>query len=147
LKRHPIKKRQNVFSFEISKFLFAKLPYKKDVMQQKQFFENLVLLIVKNDLLVHFLESPKNWNDLLYNCIPALSFYFEKIKSQEILPNLIQKNKRCLCFTIIFSMYVSYCMFWFVDVKRCLWPFCLVINFFDEKWQPKKVTIGLFEAT
>jgi hypothetical protein len=29
-------------------------------MQQKQFFENLVLLIVKNDLLVHFLESPKN---------------------------------------------------------------------------------------
>jgi hypothetical protein len=29
-------------------------------MQQKQFFENLVLLFVKNDLLVHFLESPKN---------------------------------------------------------------------------------------
>jgi hypothetical protein len=25
--------------------------------------------------------------------------------------------------------------------------FALVINFLDENWQPKKVTIGLFEAT
>jgi hypothetical protein len=25
--------------------------------------------------------------------------------------------------------------------------FALVNNFFDENWQPKKVTIGLFEAT
>ncbi len=44
-------------SFEISKFFFAKLPYKKDEMQQKQFLEDLALLIVENHLLVHFLES------------------------------------------------------------------------------------------
>jgi len=25
--------------------------------------------------------------------------------------------------------------------------FALVINFLDENWQPKKVTIGLFETT
>jgi hypothetical protein len=57
LKRQPIKKRQNVSSSKISEFFFTKLPYKKDEMQQKQFLEDLALLIVKNHLLVHFLES------------------------------------------------------------------------------------------
>jgi hypothetical protein len=43
-----------------------------------------------------------------------------------------------------------------MDVSYCfdLWMskgvydiFALVINFLDENWQPKKVTIGLFETT
>jgi hypothetical protein len=58
VERHPVKKRQNISSSEIFKFLFAKLLYKKDVMQQKHFFEDLALLIVKNHLPIHFLESP-----------------------------------------------------------------------------------------
>ncbi len=35
VERHLVKKRQNVSSSEIFKFLFAKIPYKKDVVQQK----------------------------------------------------------------------------------------------------------------
>jgi hypothetical protein len=43
-------------------------------------------------------------------------------------------------------MYVSY----FFDLwmsKGAYNIFALVINFLDENWQPKKVTIGLFETT
>ncbi len=35
VERQRTKKRQNVFSFEISKFIFTKFIYKKDEMQQK----------------------------------------------------------------------------------------------------------------
>jgi hypothetical protein len=50
---------------------FAKLLYKKDEMQQKQFLEDLTLPIVKNHLLVHFLESSwlKKFTLQLYPCI------------------------------------------------------------------------------
>jgi len=58
VERQPIKKRQNVSSSKFSEFFFTKLLYKKDEVQQKQFLEDLTLLIVKNHLLVHFLESP-----------------------------------------------------------------------------------------
>jgi hypothetical protein len=35
--RQPTKKRPNVSNFEISKFFGAKDPFKKDVVQQKEF--------------------------------------------------------------------------------------------------------------
>jgi hypothetical protein len=110
VERHPIKKRQNVFSSEISKFSFAKLLYKKDEMQQKQFFGDFALLIVKNHLPIHFLESPwlKRFTLQLYPCIV---FPFSKKQFTKFFAKLGSKNKRCLCFTKIFSMYVNYCMF------------------------------------
>jgi hypothetical protein len=52
VERQPSTKRQNVSSFFSPKF-----PYKKDELQQKYFFENLALLIVKNHLPIHFSES------------------------------------------------------------------------------------------
>ncbi len=53
---------------------------------------------------------------------------------------------RFLCFTIIFLMDVSYCFDLWMS-KGVYDIFALVINFLDENWQPKKVTIGLFETT
>jgi hypothetical protein len=61
-------------------------------MQHKQFLKDLVLLIVKSQLHVHFLESPwlKQFSLQLNLCI-----IFPPIKtfSHEILPNLVHKTK------------------------------------------------------
>jgi hypothetical protein len=76
---------------------------------------------------------------------PHIVFPSIKKISHEIFPNL-EKNKRFLCFTIIFLMDVSYCFDLWMS-KGVYDIFALVINFLDENWQPKKVTIGLFETT
>jgi hypothetical protein len=76
------------------------------------------------------------------------SHYFSFHKKNFIgdFAKLGSKNKRCLCFTIIFLMYVSYCFdFWMSKGAHDI--FALVINFLNENWQPKKVTIGFFETT
>jgi hypothetical protein len=46
-----------VFSFEILEFFGAKDPYKKDVIQQKQFLQDLALLVGKNHHPIQFVES------------------------------------------------------------------------------------------
>jgi hypothetical protein len=81
VERQPIKSRQNVSSSKILNCFFAKLPYKKDEMQQKKILEDLTLLIVKNHLLVHFLESSwlKKFTLQLY---PRIVFPFRKTFSQ-----------------------------------------------------------------
>jgi hypothetical protein len=43
-----------VSNFEISKFLGAKDPSKKDVVQQKNFLQDLALLVVKNHFPIQF---------------------------------------------------------------------------------------------
>jgi len=96
-------KRQNVSSSKNFEFFSTKVVYKKDEVQQKYFFEDLALLICKNHLFTHFLESP--WLN------PHIVFPFRKIFSQEILPNLVQKVKDVYVLLELFFMYVSYCKF------------------------------------
>jgi hypothetical protein len=55
--RQPTKKRPNVSNFEILKFFGAKDPFKKYIVQQKQFLQDLALLVVKNHLFIQFVES------------------------------------------------------------------------------------------
>ncbi len=128
VERQPTKKRQNLSSSKISEFFFTKLFYKKDEMQQKQFLEDLTLLIVNNHLLLHFLESPwlKQFALQLNSCIV---FPSKKINSQETLPNLVQKTKdvhvlpklfRCMLTITSFDLWMS---------KGTNDIFALVINF------------------
>jgi hypothetical protein len=51
------KKRPNLSSNSISSFFVTKEPFKKDDVQQKQFLEDLGLLIVKNHLPLQFVKS------------------------------------------------------------------------------------------
>jgi hypothetical protein len=46
-----------VSNSEISKFFGAKDPFKKYVVQQKQFLQDLALLVVKNHLPIQFVET------------------------------------------------------------------------------------------
>jgi len=43
-------KRPNVFNSKISEFFGAKDPFKKDVVQQKKFLQDLAFLVAKNHL-------------------------------------------------------------------------------------------------
>ena len=55
--RKPTKKIPHVNGTNNSNFFVFKDSYKKDDVQQKQFLEDLVLLIVKNHLPMHLIES------------------------------------------------------------------------------------------
>ena len=58
----------------------------------------------------------------------------QKTKDVYVLP----KRFQCMLATASFDLWMSKSIY---DV------FALVINFLDENWQPKKVTIGLFKTT
>jgi hypothetical protein len=52
-----LEKRENVFKSEILEFFGAKYFFKKDVVQQKQFLQDLALLVVRNNLPIQFVET------------------------------------------------------------------------------------------
>ncbi len=58
LEKQLATKRQIVSSSEIFDFFTTKVPYKKEYVQHKENLEDLALLIVKNHLPMHFVESP-----------------------------------------------------------------------------------------
>jgi hypothetical protein len=81
-----------VSNFEISKFLGAKDPPKKDVVQQKNFLQDLAFLVVKNHFPIEFVES--TWlKHLVMHLCPRVVFPSKKMFSQEILVDLMEKTK------------------------------------------------------
>ncbi len=56
LEKQPAKKRPNVFNFEISEFCGVKDHF-KNVVKQKQFLQDLALLVVKNISLFNLLRA------------------------------------------------------------------------------------------
>ncbi len=90
------KKRPNVFNFKISKFFGAKDPFKKDVMQHKQFLQDVAFLVVENHLLIKFVEI--TWlKHLVMHLCPKIVFPSRNMFSQEILDNLVEKMKQRVC--------------------------------------------------
>ncbi len=57
VKRQPTKKRKNVFGASISSLFDVNNSFKKYDVQHKKFLESLGLLIVKNNLPIHFVKS------------------------------------------------------------------------------------------
>jgi hypothetical protein len=98
LEKQPAKKRPNVFNFEILEFFGVKDHLKKDVVKQKQFLQDLALLVVKNHLLIQFIES--TWlKFLIMHLCSRIVFTSRKIFSQEVLVNLAKKMKQKYVFT------------------------------------------------
>jgi hypothetical protein len=100
---------------------------------------------MKNNLLLQFVESV--WfKHLILHLSSRVVFPFRKQNFQEILPDLEEKMKQiyvlpkltnCIFATTSFGLWMS---------KGAHDIFVLVINFLGFDWQPKQVTIGLFEA-
>jgi hypothetical protein len=75
--RKPRKKRPCVNGTIIFNFFAAKISYKKDDVQQKQFLEDLTLLIFKNHLPMHLVESQWLKRFKLHLC-PRVVLHFRK---------------------------------------------------------------------
>ncbi len=114
-------------------------------MQQTQNLQGLALLVVKYHLPIQFVENIWLKCFVMHLC-PKIVFPLKKTFSQEILVDLVEKMKQEYmlpklkqCYSVItsFDLWMS---------KGAHDVFTLVINFLNEKWQPKHVTIGLFEA-
>jgi hypothetical protein len=113
-------------------------------VQQKDFLQDLGLLIMKNNLPLQFVESV--WfKRLILHLFPRVVFPSIKQFSQEILPNLVEKTKQvyvlpklidCISTVVSFDLWMS---------KGAHDIFDFVINFLRFDWQPKQITIGLFE--
>ncbi len=89
--RQLTKKRVIVSSGSNSKFFSIKDSFKKKYVSHKEFFEDLGLLIVKNNLPIQFVESM--WlKCLIFHLCPKLNFPFRKQFSKEILPRLVEKT-------------------------------------------------------
>ncbi len=81
-----------MFNFEISKFFGTKDPSKKNVVQQKNFLQDLAFLVVKNHFPIQFVES--TWlKHLVMHLCPRVVFPSRKMFSQEILVDLLEKTK------------------------------------------------------
>jgi hypothetical protein len=100
LERQPTKKRPIVTTSAISNFLGAINLYKKDNVHQKDFEENLGLLVIKNYLLIQFIENI--WMKFLIMQLYHCGFFLsKKTFNQEMLPNLVEKTKQTYVFPIL----------------------------------------------
>ncbi len=74
-------------------------------------------------------------------------FLFKKYFFQKILPNLVEKAKQIYVLPKLIDYISTTTSFDSWMSKGVHNIFALVINFLGYDWQPKQVTIGLFEAT
>ncbi len=141
--RHLAKRKVNITKQSISKYFTMKDSFQKGV-PQKEFLKDLGLLIVKNNFPIQFVESMwLKW--LTLHLCPKLNFPSKRQFSQETLRRLVEKTKQlyvlfasteCHFATTSFDLWIS---------KGAYDVFALVIYFLGKDWQPKHVTIGLFE--
>ncbi len=103
-------------------------------------------MIVKNNLPIQFVESM--WLKCLILCLcPKLNFPSIRQFSQEILLGLVQKTNQHYVFHTLVDCFFTIASFDLWMSKGAYDVFALVINFLNNDWKPKHVTIGLFEMT
>jgi len=88
VERQPTKKRFNPSKFSISKKFVVKDSFK--IFNKKKFDKDLSLLIIKNNLLIQYVESIWLKRLTLHLC-PILNFPSRRQFSQKNLPNLVEK--------------------------------------------------------
>ncbi len=84
--KKTFQKRPNIFSNSMFNFFVAKKPFKKDDVQQKKFWEDLGLLIVKNHLLLQFVENSWLKKFSMHLC-PRILFFLENNFLMNLYPN------------------------------------------------------------
>ncbi len=114
-------------------------------MQQKQFLQDLALLVVKNHLPIQFVESTWLKHFVMQLC-PKIVFPSRKMFSQEVLFDLMEKTKEEYVLPKLKKCYSTIASFDLWMSKGAHDVFALVISFLNEEWQPQHITIGLFQA-
>jgi hypothetical protein len=119
-----------VSSGSVSKFLYVKDSFKKE---DEDFFENLGLLIVKNNLQIQFVETM--WLKHLVLCLcPKLNFPSKRQFSQEILLRLVEKTNQQYGFPTLVDYFSTKTDFDLWMSMRAYDVFALAINFLNNDW-------------
>jgi hypothetical protein len=111
------KKKANLSGNFISKFFDAKDSFKKDDVQQKEFLEDLVLLIMKNHLPIQFVENVWFKHLALHLC-SRINFPSKRPFSHDILPSLVEKTKQVYVLLVLAKHYFVIVSFDFGSPKR-----------------------------
>ena len=143
--RQKTKKRKGVQPSAITEFFAGHKSYHKGDVQQKHFLEDLVLFIAKGYETLAVVESL--WlRRLVMRRDPKVKFPTRKALVHEHIPALLAKTMEryvlpaiasCATASITFDLWMS---------RAGFDTFALVVNFIDDCWEPRHVTVGLFEA-
>jgi hypothetical protein len=102
--------------------------FKKEDVPQKEFLEDLGLLIVNNNLPIQFVENV--WlKCLTMHLCPKLNFPSKRQFSQEILLMLVEKTSQMYVLPILLECHFATMSFDLCMFKRTYDVFALVINF------------------
>jgi hypothetical protein len=102
VERELVKKNPNPSRSSISKIFTTKGSFKKNDMQQKEFNENLGLLIVKTNLPIQFVDNVQ-FKILTLHLCPRINFPSKRQFLQDILPNLVEKTNQHFMFYLVFQ--------------------------------------------
>jgi hypothetical protein len=104
-----------------------------NVVQQKQFLQDLALLVVKNHLPIQFVENI--WlKCLVMHLRPKIVFPSIKLFSQEVLVDLMEKTKKEYVLYKLKQCYFAIASFDLWMSKGAHDVFALVICFLNEEW-------------
>ena len=143
--RQKTKKRKGAPPSSITAYFENTKPYAKNDVQQQHFLEDLVLFIAKGYESLSIVESA--WlRRLMMRRDPKVVCPSRKQLVREHIPAMLTKTMdryvsplidSCQTASITFDLWMS----------RTGWDtFALVVNFIDDGWVPRHVTVGLFEA-
>jgi hypothetical protein len=133
---HPI----HYFYFIFCNIVF----YNKDDLHQKQFEEDLVMLIAKELVPLSLVEAPF-FRRLVLRQNPRLSFPSKQKLRHDILLRIAERTKErfvsptldsCNTYIVSFDLWMS---------RGGVDTFVLIVHFLNDKWEFYHVTIGFFE--
>jgi hypothetical protein len=117
--------------------------YQKIEYAQEQFFEDLMLYIIKS---YHALSFSKNiWlNQLVLRQLGRVVFFIKQQFTNEVNPNMVNKTTKR-------HILPSFDKTTMVTTTFDLWMSCgkfntfsLVVNYINKKWEPFSITTGIF---
>ena len=143
--RQKSKKRKGAPPSSITTYFGNTKPYAKNDVQQQRFIEDLVLFIAKGYESLSIVESV--WlRRLMMRHDPKVVCPSRKQLVREHIPAMLAKTMDRYVLPLISSCQTASITFdlW---MSRTGWhTFALVVNFIDDCWVPRHVTVGLFEA-
>jgi hypothetical protein len=118
------------------------MPYSNNDIQQKQFEEDLALLIAKELVPLSFVETPF-FQRLVLKQNPHLNFPSRQVLVNEILLKITKKTKKKYIFSVLESCNISIVSFDLWMSRAKVDTFVLIVHFLNDKWEPCHVIIGL----
>ncbi len=116
------------------------------IIEKHYVFKDLALLIVKNNLPMHLVES--QWiKRFSWHLCQKFIFPFKEQSSRIFLPKLVEKTNQLYILPVLAYYYSITTTFDLWMSKNASNIFALVINYLGANWQPKRIAIKFFEAS